>query len=296
MITVTVVSRSNRSLGEFSLADNATLGDLKQLFREKNRVQAERQYFTADGGKVKLDDRRKRLAEYGIKNGDQLVFKDLGPQVGWTTVFLTEYTGPILIYLFFYMRPAFVYGAGAAAKPYQFVQQLAAACWIAHYVKRDLETLFVHRFSNDSMPWTNIFKNSMYYWGAGALVGYFVNHPLFTAPVSETQIWAGAFLMLVSELSNFITHIQLRNLRPAGTSTRQIPRGFLFELVSCPNYFAEVMSWVGFSLMTQTVAAVLFTLVGFAQMYAWAVKKHKRYHAEFPTYPKSRTAMIPFFL
>lgn len=33
----------------------------------------------------------------------------------------------------------------------------------------------------------------------------------------------------------------LSRLRPAdGAKTRPIPSGFLFELVSCPNYFFEV--------------------------------------------------------
>lgn len=32
---------------------------------------------------------------------------------------------------------------------------------------------------------------------------------------------------------------------------RAVPGGPLFALVSCPNYTAEVLSWVGFSIMTQ---------------------------------------------
>jgi very-long-chain enoyl-CoA reductase len=51
----------------------------------------------------------------------KLFFKDLGPQVGWTTVFLTEYAGPLFIYLIFYMRPALIYGA-KQAKYHQVVQ------------------------------------------------------------------------------------------------------------------------------------------------------------------------------
>jgi very-long-chain enoyl-CoA reductase len=47
----------------------------------------------------------------------KLFFKDLGPQVGWTTVFLTEYAGPLFIYVFFYLRPAFIYGSKQAAYP-----------------------------------------------------------------------------------------------------------------------------------------------------------------------------------
>ena len=32
-------------------------------------------------------------------------------------VFLSEYAGPLVIYLIFYTRPAIIYGAGAASEP-----------------------------------------------------------------------------------------------------------------------------------------------------------------------------------
>lgn len=41
---------------------------------------------------------------------------------------------------------------------------------------------------------------------------------------------------------------------------RDVPSGPLFALVSCPNYTAEVLSWVGFSIMTQVRFAVLLAV------------------------------------
>lgn len=37
---------------------------------------------------------------------------------------------------------------------------IAAACWVFHYGKRLLETIFVHRFSHATMPLGNLFKVS----------------------------------------------------------------------------------------------------------------------------------------
>jgi len=82
-----------------------------------------------------------------------------------------------------------------------------------------------------------------------------------------------------------------------GSKERRAPGGPLFALVSCPNYTAEVLGWVGFSIMTQIAGAYLFTLVGFAQMTQWALQKHVGYIRSDPTYKKlGRKAIVPFVI
>ncbi len=68
-------------------------------------------------------------------------------------------------------------------------------------------------------------------------------------------------LFVLAELCNARAHRMLRDLRPLGTKTRVIPRGFLFERVSSPHYLFEILSWVGFALVTQTWAARAFLVV-----------------------------------
>ena len=45
-----------------------------------------------------------------LKAGSKLYYKDLGPQIGWKTVFLTEYAGPLIVYLWLVQRPWIFYG------------------------------------------------------------------------------------------------------------------------------------------------------------------------------------------
>lgn len=51
----------------------------------------------------------KRLSDYGIDDGATLIFKDLGPQIGYSTVFFWEYVGPLVIFPLIYFFPSLVY-------------------------------------------------------------------------------------------------------------------------------------------------------------------------------------------
>lgn len=284
--------------------DNVTLSssikDVKsQIYSQKKKFYPDRQSLRleAKGKSLKDED---TLVGLGLKNGGQLYLKDLGPQIGWTTVFLAEYAGPLVIYLYVYGRPWIFYGETANAPVSQTVT-IAAACWTFHYAKRLFETLFVHRFSHGTMPVMNLFKNCSYYWLFTLYVAYHVNHPQFTSP-SPLQVYLSLAAFLVSEVGNLSVHVLLKDLRPPGTTVRKIPYPTgnaltsLFNYVSCPNYTYEFFSWASFTVMTSCLPAGIFALAGLYQMSVWALGKHRNYKKEFSDYPKNRKAIIPFIL
>jgi len=281
---------------------NSKLIDVKKaIHRRKKSLYPDRQSLRLESrGKALNDD--VVLNTLDLSKGRNLYLKDLGPQIGWKTVFLLEYFGPLVAYLLCYSRPTLIYGPKANA-PVSYVVHIAAICWTIHYSKRLLETLFVHRFSHSTMPIMNLFKNCVYYWGFAFYIGYYVNHPLYTPPYfGKIQVYSSLIAFILFELGNLSIHLALRDLRPAGSTKRSIPMPtsnpftFLFNYVSCPNYAYEWYSWAAFTVMTQCLPAGLFTVAGFFQMAIWALGKHRNYKKEFPNYPRRRKAIVPFLL
>lgn len=128
-------------------------------------------------------------------------------------------------------------------------QKLGVFMVVLHYAKRELETAFVHRFSSETMPYTNVFKNSFHYYGLfGFLTMYFYLHPQYTPPswASDNFFYGSTALFCVFEYLNLKTHLILKNLRKPGTTERNIPFGCGFGLVSSANYLWETCAWLTF--------------------------------------------------
>ncbi|GAA5901278.1 trans-2-enoyl-CoA reductase (NADPH) TSC13 [Sporobolomyces salmoneus] len=303
---ITLKSRSPKPSKRFPLTlalsqASPTVADLKLAIEASAlRLNRHRQRITTVEKKQVLDDDDKKLQGFGVKDGDDLHIKDLGPQVAWKTVFLTEYFGPLFIHPAFYFGSRLIYGKDFV---HSKMQTIALVLILIHYAKRELETLFVHRFSSATMPILNIFKNSAHYWG---LSGVLLAVPLYgpwngqsrlsnSILSNDKYLYFWVALWAYSEFSNLLTHLNLASLRPSGTKTRQIPRGYGFDSVSCANYWFESLAWFAFTGLTLNWAAGLFTAVAVGQMYVWAVKKHRRYRKEFgDKYPRGRKAMFPF--
>jgi very-long-chain enoyl-CoA reductase len=219
-----------------------------------------------------------------------------GPQLSWTTVFVIEYLGPILIHLsFLFLRP-YIY---SNSQPLSASQKLAMAMIVLHFIKREYETLYIHKFSLSTMPFRNIFKNSAHYWLLSGLnIAYWIYAPnSYTARSGQNVDYmnmVGIALYIFGELSNLHTHITLSNLRSPGGTERGIPQGYGFNMVTCPNYMFELIAWTGIALVSKSWAVLIFSVVAWAQMHQWAIKKERALRSEFPDkYKKKKYVLIP---
>jgi very-long-chain enoyl-CoA reductase len=283
------------------VAEGTTIAELKRTLNSKfPKFSPSRQRYTTETGNRALeDDHRLTQADFTTTSDSILLVKDLGPQVAWRTVFLTEYAGPLIIHPLAYYLPNIFYGRSFE---HSYMQKVAFVLVILHFLKREFETLFVHRFSHGTMPLFNIFKNSAHYhilsgvFLAGSLYGpwYSATSKMGSARSNPGTLYPFLALWAFAELSNLHVHITLKNLRPPGTRVRGIPKGFLFNYVSCPNYFTEILAWLAFLGITIDWAALLFLTVSIVQMVLWAVKKHKAYKKEFGSKYPRRKVIFPF--
>lgn len=81
-----------------------------------------------------------------------------------------------------------------------------------------------------------------------------------------------------------------------------IPRGFLFEFISCPNYFGELIEWFGFTILSGTFSGFVFFICSFANLFPRAIQYHKWYQTKFKEEfatnikLKRRKAIIPLII
>ncbi|EJU04556.1 hypothetical protein DACRYDRAFT_93078 [Dacryopinax primogenitus] len=262
-----------------------------------------RQRLTLDGEKKPLED-EDTLDSVGLGKGGKVRVKDLGPQIGWRTVFVIEYLGPLLIHPVFYHFQSIIY---RYASPFEHsdLQRTVYILTMLHFLKRELETLFLHSFSRSTMPFAYVYRNSAHYWLlSGLLIALVLYSPSYgqdallersDPALSPTWIWSWVGLWIFAQLSNFHTHYTVAHLRPPGSKKHYIPRGYGFALVSFPNYFFEILAWGAVLGLTRSWAVVVFLLVGGGTMTVWATQKHRAYKREFgDKYPKGRKIIFPF--
>jgi steroid 5-alpha reductase family enzyme len=97
-------------------------------------------------------------------------------------------------------------------------------------------------------------------------------------------------------LINNISDSTLINLRKTDTKQYSIPRGGLFNYISCPNFFGEIIEWLGFAILTWSIAGLAFFLWTFFNLVPRALSHHRWYKNTFSDYPKNRKAVFPFII
>nr|XP_020459132.1 polyprenol reductase isoform X2 [Monopterus albus] len=177
--------------------------------------------------------------------------------------------------------------------------------WV-HSLRRLLECLFVSVFSDGAMHLVQYVFGLGYYIVLGLTVLCSDHLGKGTGALFSQLDWfhvAGVALFTGASLLQHQSMVLLARLRTGKSGTvetlaHRVPRGGLFELVSCPHYFSELLIYVSLSLVFGGLSltwwiVVLYVL--FSQALA-AQLCHDFYISKYESYPKHRKAYIPFVL
>jgi hypothetical protein len=168
------------------------------------------------------------------------------------------------------------------------------ALWEAHYVHRTFVFPFRLPPTSRRMPLliaamgasfncANAYVNARWIGALGAYPSSWLADPRFVA---------GAVLFVAGAAINVRADSALLRLRREGGYG--IPRGGLFDLVSCPNYFGELVEWIGWAIATWSLAGTAFAIYTAANLVPRAIAHRRWYRETFAEYPPSRRAIVPF--
>jgi 3-oxo-5-alpha-steroid 4-dehydrogenase 1 len=169
--------------------------------------------------------------------------------------------------------------------------------WLLHYAWRAFVYPFRLRGGQLRMPLSVVAMAFLF----NVMNGYLQGRGIFTLGPARGANWfadprfvVGVALFLVGYALNQQSDIILRRLRAPGESGYRIPYGGAFGLVSCPNYFGELVEWLGWALLTWSPAGLVFFLWTAANLVPRARSHHRWYRERFPEYPRERKAVIPW--
>ncbi|KIM63978.1 hypothetical protein SCLCIDRAFT_1213794 [Scleroderma citrinum Foug A] len=207
-------------------------------------------------------------------------------------------------------------------------QLFLAALYLLHYANRalisPLRTPSRSR-SHVSVVFCAICFNVLNGLMMGTYFRSSIAHSFLSGAFARPLFWTGALLWLAGFFGNLLHDEVLLNIRrnakikgkakDEGNPKKQgeyyaIPRGYLYEYISYPNYFCEWLEWLGFALAAAPLPPVMsfsafvqsaqapwvFVFSEVLLMLPRAYRGHQWYLGKFSDYPKERKAVLPFII
>ena len=169
--------------------------------------------------------------------------------------------------------------------------------WAIHYFNRSIIFPLRTRTKGKKMPVLIVIAAVFFNLVNASLNGYWLGHVGPEYPDSyllDPRFIIGAVIFMAGFMINQFADKKLIGLRKGGKQGYFIPRGGLFNYISCPNHFGEIIEWTGFAVMAWNYPATSFAVWTAANLIPRAMSHHKWYKNYFKDYPKNRKAVIPF--
>ncbi len=168
--------------------------------------------------------------------------------------------------------------------------------WMVHYVHRTLVFPFRMRDRGKRMPLVIAVMAFGFNLLNAYVVARWISH---LGDYAVSWLWdprfiIGAALFAVGSGINHRADTTLIGLRKPGETGYRIPKGWLFDRITSPNYFGEIVEWFGYALATWSLAGLAFAVFTAANIGPRAFANRRWYRETFPEYPADRKALIPF--
>ncbi|KAL2334924.1 hypothetical protein Fmac_016137 [Flemingia macrophylla] len=229
------------------------------------------------------------LSEIRGKNLNYSKFWNANP-TAQRQIKLSGKTGMLLFY-----TPAFLAGLVSFwIYPHEGVRStILKSAVTLHFFKRDLEVLFIHKYSGGMILDSAIIITLSYFLSAATMpYAQHLTHGLPEPPIN--LLYPGIVLFVVGIIGNFYHHYLLSKLRGKGEKEYKFPKGGLFGLVICPHYLFEIIIFYGISFISQTLYAFSFTLGTTFYLMGRSYATRKWYVSKFEDFPEHVKAVIPF--
>jgi 3-oxo-5-alpha-steroid 4-dehydrogenase 1 len=198
-----------------------------------------------------------------------------------------EFLSPALIILFFIT-------SGNKTIPLIIFVSL----WLFHYIHRTFFYPFTQSGRNKSFPLILVLMALVFNCMNAFVNGYGIFH-LKYYDLSWLTSWkfiTGVIIFITGFIVNKVADEKLRSLRKESPNEYIIPEGWLFDYISSPHYFGEMIEWAGWAVMTWSLAGLAFFIFTFANLFPRAISTHRWYKSHFRGYPVNRKAVIPFLV
>lgn len=195
---------------------------------------------------------------------------------------------------------ALIYFLGDRA--FELAPLVLFAMWQSHYFHRSFVFPFRIKLRPGdttplAIPVTAILTNLVISFLNAAILSWSAIGPGYELSwLWDPRFVLGALIFVIGYRVNRRADAMLAALRQPGETGYKIPRGWLYEKVSCPNYLGEFLIWTGWAIATWSLGGLAFLLWTLANLVPRALTNHRWYHQKFPDYPRQRRAVIPYLL
>ena len=166
--------------------------------------------------------------------------------------------------------------------------------WGIHYINRVLIFPFRIRTNGKKMPMIIAISAMFFNLINGFANGYYIGFVHGSSGnIFAISTLVGLCLFFTGFAINQLADSKLIALRKEGNGY-QIPRRWLFEYISCPNHFGEIVEWIGFAITAWSLPALSFAVWTCCNLAPRANNHHSWYLEKFPDYPKKRKIVLPY--